>query len=378
MKIASSSLQMASMHAESRQTDVKETVQAWNGNRRSTLSLEGHYASAGVGVTASSVEISDAGRRAAAQAEARASLWESTLSASASESTAPASGTSATEGTGEDDEDNLPPRLKLIKSVVEKVLGEFIRLANARPLEAAQPAQSVQAGQGARRLDNATAVGMSYDKTVTHTESEQMHFEAQGVVKTADGQEISFQVALDMQRSYSSSESTHFQVGQAPKDPLVITYPGQIPELTDTKFDFDLDGDGNKEKINFVKSGSGFLVFDRNNDGKANDGKELFGTKTGNGFAELAELDIDKNGWIDENDPAFSQLKFWTKDESGKDHLQGLLAANIGAISTQSTAAPFKFKDANNVEQGVMRAAGVYLQEDGKAAGTVGQVDLMA
>ncbi|MDZ5457783.1 hypothetical protein [Azohydromonas lata] len=377
MKIASSSLQMASMHAESRQTDVKETMQAWNGNRRSTLNLEGHYASAGVGVAASSVEISEAGRRAAAQAEARASLREAALSASASESTAPASGTSATEGTSEEDEDNLPPRLKLIKSVVEKVLGEFIRLANARPLEAAQTAQTAQAGQAARRLDNATAVGMSYDKTVTHTESEQMHFEAQGVVKTADGQEISFQVALDMQRSYSSSESTHFQVGQAPKDPLVITYPGQVPELTDTKFDFDLDGDGNKEKISFVKSGSGFLVFDKNNDNKANDGKELFGTKTGNGFAELAELDVDKNGWVDENDPAFSQLKLWTKDEAGKDHLQGLLAANIGAISTQSTAAPFKFKDANNVEQGVMRQAGVYLQEDGKGAGTVGQVDLM-
>lgn len=377
MKIASSSLQMASMHAESRQTDVKETMQAWNGNRRSTLSLEGHYASANVGVAASSVEISAAGRLAAAQAEARASWQDAALSASASESTTPAAGTSATEGTGEDDEDHLPPRLKLIKSVVEKVLGASIRLANARPLEAGQAGQVGQAGQAARRLDNATAVGMSYDKTVTHTESEQMHFEAQGVVKTADGQEISFQVALDMQRTYSSSESTHFQVGQAPKDPLVITYPGQIPELTDTKFDFDLDGDGNKEKISFVKSGSGFLVFDKNNDNLANDGKELFGTKTGNGFAELAELDIDKNGWIDENDPAFSQLKLWTKDEAGKDHMQGLLAANIGAISTQSTVAPFKFKDANNVEQGVMRAAGVYLQEDGKAAGTVGQVDLM-
>lgn len=369
MKIASSSLQMASMHAESRQTDVKESLQVWKGNQRANFNLEGHSASASLGVAATSVDISDAGRMAAAQAEARASMREASLSASASESTAPTSGTSKAEGTDEDDEENLPPRLKMIKSVVEKILGESIHLTGARPHDE---------GHAARRPENPTATGMRYDKTVTHSESEQMHFEAQGEVQTADGQKIAFQVSMDLQRSYSSSESTHFQIGQAPKDPLVINYPGHATELTDTKFDFDLDGDGGKEKISFVKPGSGFLVFDKNNDGKANDGKELFGTKTGNGFSELAQLDADKNGWIDENDPAFSQLKLWTKDEAGKDHMQGLLAANIGAISTQSTATPFKFKDANNVEQGVMRAAGVYLQEDGKAAGTVGQVDLMA
>jgi hypothetical protein len=366
---------MAALHAESVQTSVKESLQVWNGNRRTSFNLEGHAASASVGVAAAAVDISEAGRRAAAQAEAAASLREAALSASASTSTAPASGTSdtsATEAASDDEEEeNLPPRLRLIKSVVEKVLGESIRLFDGRLHEGGA------GGRGGSAGNAAPAAGMSYDKTVTHSESEQLHFEAAGVVKTADGQEISFQIALDMQRSYSSSESTHFQVGRAPKDPLVINYPGQATELTDTKFDFDLDGDGDKEKISFVKPGSGFLVFDRNNDGQANDGKELFGTRTGNGFGELAGLDADRNGWIDENDPAFSQLKLWTKDESGRDHMRGLLSANIGAIATQSTAAPFRLKDANNVEQGVMRAAGVYLQEDGKGAGTVGQVDLM-
>jgi hypothetical protein len=378
MKIASSSLQMATMHAESRQTSVTESLQVWNGNRRASVNLEGHTTSVSVGVAAASVDISEAGRRAAAQAEAAASLREAALSASASTSTTPTSGTSdtsATEATGEEeDEESLPPRLRLIKSVVEKVLGESIRLYDGRLHEGGAGGRN---GSASNAGNAEPAVGMSYDKTVTHSESEQMHFEAQGVVKTADRQEISFQIALDMQRSYSASESVHFQVGRAPKDPLVINYPGQATELTDTKFNFDLDGDGDKEKISFVKPGSGFLVFDRNNDGQANDGKELFGTRTGNGFSELAELDVDKNGWIDENDPAFSQLKLWTKDESGRDHMQGLLSANIGAIATQSTATPFRLKDANNVEQGVMRAAGVYLQEDGKAAGTVGQVDLM-
>ena len=44
-------------------------------------------------------------------------------------------------------------------------------------------------------------------------------------------------------------------------------------------------------------------------------------TKTGNGFSELAEYDSDGNGWIDENDEVYDQLKVWVKDENGKDKL---------------------------------------------------------
>ena len=47
-------------------------------------------------------------------------------------------------------------------------------------------------------------------------------------------------------------------------------------------------------------SGSGFLALDKNGNGKIDDGSELFGTKSGDGFADLAEYDSDGNGWIDE------------------------------------------------------------------------------
>ena len=127
-----------------------------------------------------------------------------------------------------------------------------------------------------------------------------------------------------------------------------------------------------------MQPGSGFLVFDRNDDGQVNDGSELFGTRSGDGFAELAALDGDGNGWIDENDADFNRLRLWTKDEAGQDRLQDLLSANVGALSTQRTATPFIFKDANNREQGVMRASSVFVQEDGLGAGTVSQVDLVA
>lgn len=78
---------------------------------------------------------------------------------------------------------------------------------------------------------------------------------------------------------------------------------------------FDLDCDGKEEEISSLGKGSGFLALDKNGDGIINDGTELFGTKSGDGFADLAEYDEDGNGWIDEDDGIFSQLRIWTKNE---------------------------------------------------------------
>jgi len=64
----------------------------------------------------------------------------------------------------------------------------------------------------------------------------------------------------------------------------------------------DLDANGVTEKISFVGSGGGFLALDKNSDGVVNDGRELFGAATGQGFKELAEYDSDNNNWINEND----------------------------------------------------------------------------
>ena len=49
--------------------------------------------------------------------------------------------------------------------------------------------------------------------------------------------------------------------------------------VTDQKFYFDLDADGELDEISTLASGSGFLALDKNGDGIINDGSELFGTK---------------------------------------------------------------------------------------------------
>ena len=125
-----------------------------------------------------------------------------------------------------------------------------------------------------------------------------------------------------MTRVYVEQTDISLRLGDAvkqKKDPLVINFNGSAAQLTSTKFSFDIDTDGTTENISFAAPGSGFLALDKNHDGKINDGSELFGPASGNGFKELAAYDQDGNQWIDENDAVFSRLKVWSKDGEGKD-----------------------------------------------------------
>jgi hypothetical protein len=91
--------------------------------------------------------------------------------------------------------------------------------------------------------------------------------------------------------------------------------------------------------------GSGFLALDQNENCRIDDGTELFGPISANGFMELKKYDQDQNGWIDESDPVFDQLKIWTRDASGKDCLETLEQKGIGAICLQNVTAEFGYKN---------------------------------
>ena len=137
---------------------------------------------------------------------------------------------------------------------------------------------------------------------------------------------------------------------------------------------FDLDCDGKEEEISSLGKGSGFLALDKNGDGIINDGTELFGTKSGDGFADLAEYDEDGNGWIDEDDGIFSQLRIWTKNEKGEDELISLKDAGVGAINLSSISTAFSNTDNFNDTMAVIQKTGIFLYENGNA-GTIQHVD---
>jgi hypothetical protein len=180
-----------------------------------------------------------------------------------------------------------------------------------------------------------------------------------------------------MSRSFYSREEFHLQAGDAPRiDPLVINFDAPASQLTTRKLSFDLDADGSTDQISFVGPGSGFLALDLNKDGIINDGKELFGPQSGNGFTELAQYDSDGNNWIDENDPIWDDLRIWTKDTNGQDSIFAVGQKGVGAIYLGNVSTEFALKDAQNQQHGQLRSTGLMLKEDGTPA-TVQQVDLV-
>lgn len=209
-----------------------------------------------------------------------------------------------------------------------------------------------------------------------YTEAESTTFATSGIVRTADGRDINFNMEVSMSRAFTASINSLEVESYIKTDPLMINLDTDIGSVSDQKFFFDLDADGKEEEISFAGKGSGFLALDRNGDGKINDGSELFGTKSGDGFKDLAAYDEDGNGWIDENDAIFSQLKIWTKDEDGNDKLISLKDADVGAIYLGNADTQFSLKDDDHKLNGELKKTGIYLHESSGEVGTVNHVDL--
>lgn len=217
---------------------------------------------------------------------------------------------------------------------------------------------------------------LNYTRETIHVESENTTFSTAGTVKTADGREISFNVNVGMSREFQSYFSEDLELARFTLcDPLVINLDGDVADVEDQTFYFDLDADGEKDEISRLGKGSGYLALDKNGDGVINDGSELFGTKSGDGFADLAKYDEDGNGWIDENDAVWDKLKIWGKDENGKDVLYRLADKGVGAICLQNTATDFTLRGQGGRTQGIVRSTGVFLYENG-LAGTIQHVDV--
>lgn len=286
--------------------------------------------------------------------------------------------------------DELDIKIKMIKEILaalagKKVNGNILRnLENVKKKsssnfnESSSSATSLVVSPSSNRgVSNGTAWQKITASTGFVSEQETTTFSSIGKVVTADGRSIDFNLEVSMSRAFMA-ETNMLEVKDYIKmDPLVINLDSNITSVSDQKFFFDLDADGDEESISFAGEGSGFLALDKNNDGVINDGSELFGTKSGDGFKDLAAYDEDGNGWIDENDSIFNKLKVWTKDDEGKDLLIDLKKADVGAIYLDSANSQFSLKDASNNLNAEIKKTGVYLKESSGAVGTISHVDLV-
>jgi hypothetical protein len=200
---------------------------------------------------------------------------------------------------------------------------------------------------------------------------EWLFFEAHGTVSTQDGKDIPIDIRLRLEDDKKEIIGLSPNAIKALIDPLVVNYGNDSVKLTGEKFQFDLDADGAPEGIAVPTGGSAFLALDRNGDGVINDGSELFGVRLGDGFAELAQLDDDKNGFIDEGDRAYEQLCLFTKDAQGNDMVFTLREKGVKAISLENLATSLRLGDG----AAQLRKTG-FIVRDNNTASTVQHVDL--
>lgn len=277
---------------------------------------------------------------------------------------------------------NLSPddkmRIAIIQSLFFSLTGREIEFSiNDLRAPKAQPVTSDIPALSSEVLTPAQGASLEYQVFESFYQQESSQFNARGVIKTADGNEIQIDFSLNMSRELFQQRDFSLRLGAALQDPLVISFDGKAAELTQQRFEFDLTLDGKKDWIPGLGQQSAFLALDRNGDGIINDGSELFGAKTGDGFAELAQYDHDKNGWIDENDDIFQHLKLWLKPGEGdSQQLVRLSDAGIGAIYLGNASTPFTLNNSNGSERlGVIRSSGIYVSDQGKA-GLIQHVDL--
>lgn len=216
--------------------------------------------------------------------------------------------------------------------------------------------------------------GLIYNRLEEKAVRTKVDFNASGIVRTADGREITFSAAFHVDQTFVESSETQLRLGVALKDPLVINFDSAIPEFDQTTFEFDLLANGSKTVIQNFSSDSAYLSIDKNDNGKIDDGSELFGPTTDSGFAELRAYDLDQNNWIDENDAVFSDLKLWSKNPDGSDSLLGLVDRSVGAIYLGNVGTGLDLYAATN-QVGRLRDSGIVLTESGRTL-TIQEIDV--
>lgn len=208
-----------------------------------------------------------------------------------------------------------------------------------------------------------------------HSNEQQLNYQVQGEFKVNE-QYLSLNYNLRITSEHNSYRKIEISA-KALKDPILVQFGSRGLGNIEGQKDFAINQDHTLDNLPIFSGDVGYLVYDKNNNQQADDGSELFGPKTGQGFVELAQLDSNKNGFIDLDDQYFEQLYIWQPSDSNNQTEQwlSLKDAKIQAISLSSISTPFDFYDQQGKIQAQLRQSSFAISEEGIGRG-VHQVDV--
>jgi Ca2+-binding RTX toxin-like protein len=124
------------------------------------------------------------------------------------------------------------------------------------------------------------------------------------------------------------------------RDPLVLDldlHGVSLTALGTSNVYFDLDGNGFAERTGWAAPREGLLALDVNRNGQIDNGSELFGNATQNGFEVLARYDDNRDGRIDAADSVWNSLLIWRDADrdgvSDSGELTAITANDVSSIN---------------------------------------------
>lgn len=266
----------------------------------------------------------------------------------------------------------IEQRFSKMLTLLERMFGIEISVFDERDLQGPSDSQPVvvQAPESERQTTtNGNGGGRQVVEAIQEyryvTESESSSVAIQGKLALNDGRTLDVDFQLDMSRSRVEEYYGKITLSSRTVDPLVVNLNGNAAQLTNQRMAFDIDGDGEDDQIAFATGDSAFLALDKNNNGSIDDGNELFGPRSGSGFADLAQYDDNQDGLIDELDDIWQELVLVQRDESGNESLLSLKDVGISAFVLERTRSPFSLFDEQGEQTGVIRETGFYVRDDG-------------
>ncbi|MGF7151475.1 Ca2+-binding RTX toxin-like protein [Sphingomonas zeicaulis] len=164
--------------------------------------------------------------------------------------------------------------------------------------------------------------------------------------------------------------------------PITLDLDGdglELKSIKKAKAAFDMNGDGINDDTGWTGKGDGFLVIDRNGDGKITGASELsFLSEKADARSDLdalAVLDGNKDGRLDVKDTRFGELKVWLDSNSNgvtdDGELKTLADHGIASIGLAGQAVNQMVKVGANA----VLATGIFTRTDG-STGTLGDTAL--
>lgn len=247
----------------------------------------------------------------------------------------------------------ISPKLALLKQLVEQMTGKEINLAEQNVSDeltiefrqaVAEFEQQNTSDQGNivtvdGRKFNAQQQLLVAEKTLVQ---QQLAYDMQGSF-TIEGQQHELSLSLNYQHEFSILKEFEITAAEL-VDPLLVQYGKRTIGEVNSSVEFNLNEQHQQTNLPMFSGDVGYLVYDKNTNGKADDGSELFGPTTNHGFNELAELDDNGDGFISKNDAVFDHLYLWQDGSNGRQWLS-LADANIEAIYLTPTTTPYNFYD---------------------------------